>query len=81
MRSTTLEALGTRLQERRALPPPVLRRELRRVAGARLADVADYCGVTKQAVSMWELGQRTPTDKNLRRYLEVLRVFRGEGAA
>lgn len=36
------------------------RRAFRRSIGATLADVARLCGVTKQAVSAWELGKLQP---------------------
>ncbi len=72
----TLESLTQRLQARRGLPPPDVRRTLRRVAGASQADVAEVIGVTRQAVQLWEAGTRTPRGTNLDAYLDVLRVFR-----
>lgn len=65
-----------RVRARRELPSPEMRRALRKAAGASLAEVAEAVGVTRQAVSMWELGQRSPRPTHLPAYLEVLRVFR-----
>lgn len=73
--AATLETLTRRLQARRELPPPDLRRTLRRVAGASQADVAEVIGVTRQAVQLWEAGTRTPRDGNLDAYLDVLQAF------
>ena len=74
--TATLEGLTQRLQARRELPPPDVRRTLRRVAGASQTDVAEVVGVTRQAVQLWEAGTRTPRGSNLDAYLEVLRTFR-----
>ena len=74
--SATLDSLTQRLQARRELPSPDVRRTLRRVAGASQADVAEVVGVTRQAVQLWEAGARTPRGTNLDAYLEVLRAFR-----
>jgi DNA-binding transcriptional regulator YiaG len=72
----TLGDLTQRLQTRRQLPPPDVRRTLRRVAGASQSDVAEVVGVTRQAVHLWEAGVRTPRGSNLDAYLEVLAAFR-----
>ncbi len=72
----TLESLTRRLQARRELPSPEVRRTLRRVAGASQTDVAEVIGVTRQAVQLWEAGTRTPRGANLDAYLKVLRAFR-----
>jgi DNA-binding transcriptional regulator YiaG len=74
--AATLESLSQRLEARRQLPTPDVRRTLRRVAGASQADVAEVVGVTRQAVQLWEAGTRTPRGANLDAYLEVLRAFR-----
>jgi transcriptional regulator with XRE-family HTH domain len=73
---STAPQLLDRVQARRELPSPSVQRALRKAAGASLAEVADAVGVTRQAVSMWELGQRSPRSGNLPAYLEVLRGFR-----
>jgi DNA-binding XRE family transcriptional regulator len=71
-----LENLSRRVKARRELPPPEAQRALRRAAGASLADVAQVVGATRQAVSLWEWGKRSPHGDRLDAYLEVLRVFR-----
>jgi transcriptional regulator with XRE-family HTH domain len=46
----------------------------RLTAGYELEEVAEHIGVTKQAVSLWELGKRTPdptTRKRLARFYRV----------
>jgi transcriptional regulator with XRE-family HTH domain len=53
-----------------------MQRGLRKAVGASLAEVGEAVGVTRQAVSMWELGQRSPRADYLATYLEVLRGFR-----
>jgi len=75
----TMEQLATRVRARRELPTPTVRRELRRAAGVSLRDIADAIGVTREAVRLWELGQRRPRGANLDGYLEALRLFRTGG--
>jgi DNA-binding XRE family transcriptional regulator len=72
----TPSELISRVHSRRNLPKPDMRRALRRAAGASLADVADAIGVTRQAVSLWELGLREPRDVYVEDYLEILDGFR-----
>lgn len=73
--SATLDELTQRLQARRDLPPPEMRRLLRKAAGASQQDVARVLDVTRQSISLWEHGTRTPRGANLDAYLEVLRAF------
>jgi transcriptional regulator with XRE-family HTH domain len=70
----TLEVLTQRIA-RRDLPPVEMRRALRRGAGLTLADIAEAVGVTRQPVSWWERGRRTPRGPNLDAYGEVLRAL------
>jgi DNA-binding transcriptional regulator YiaG len=58
-----------RLQQ---LPNPYRRREIRRGAGLTAADIAAHLRVTRQAVSNWERGVRTPSGDLLERYIVVL---------
>jgi transcriptional regulator with XRE-family HTH domain len=53
-----------------------MRRALREGNGLTLQDVADACGVSFQAISHWELGDRSPRGRNLQRYVEALWVMR-----
>ena len=72
----TLEELTQRVRTRRDLPPPEVRRALRRAAGVPMQDIAEIVGVTRQAVSLWERGSREPRDANLASYAQVLRALR-----
>ena len=64
-------------QAHRELPSPETRRALRREAGLSLADIGRAVGVTRQAVSGWESGRRTPRGHLLVAYVAVLRQLRG----
>lgn len=46
-----------------------------------LSEVAGIVGVTRQAVSLWEAGERTPRAANAAAYLEVLREIKRAVAA
>ena len=81
MASLSLPEFKERIRERRELPPPALRRELRRAAGVSVADVAAAIGVSRATVGFWERGEKSPTGANLSKYVEVLRVLRDEAAA
>jgi len=50
-----------------------MRRALRESAGLSLDAIAQVLGVSRQAVSNWELGLRDPRPEHLRLYAEVLR--------
>ncbi|MFC0623214.1 helix-turn-helix transcriptional regulator [Kribbella deserti] len=56
----------------RRLPAPAMRRALRESAGLSTGDVARALGVTRQAVSNWERGKRTPRGAYLDSYVQVL---------
>jgi transcriptional regulator with XRE-family HTH domain len=73
---TSTNALLARVQALHELPDPAMQRALRKAVRASLAEVADAVGVTRQAVSMWELGQRSPSPQHLEAYVDVLRMFR-----
>jgi DNA-binding transcriptional regulator YiaG len=72
----TLDELAEHVRTRKALPAPPERRAIREAAGVTLAQVAVVVGVTRSAVSFWELGESEPRGENLRRYSDVLRVLR-----
>lgn len=74
--ATPIERLEAQVRARRTLPSPASRRALREAAGVSLGDVAQACGVTKQAVRQWESGICDPRGANLIAYAEVLRVLR-----
>ncbi len=71
----TLDELTLRVRTRRTLPEPSVRRAIRRAAGVSLEDIANVVGVTRQAVSLWELGQRTPRPRALNTYVDALRAL------
>lgn len=65
------------VRHRQALPPPPVRRLLRKTAGVSLQAVADHVGVSRQAIFNWETGAAHPTGENLTRYLDALEILRG----
>jgi len=69
-------AVRERMRLHRELPPPAARRALRLAAGLTIAEVAQAAGASRQAVSMWERGERTPRGDFLVRYIEALRAMR-----
>jgi DNA-binding XRE family transcriptional regulator len=75
--SGQLATLAERIAVRRELPPPATRRALRLAAGVTQGEIAEACGVTRQAVCQWERGIATPGRAALVRYIEVLRLLRG----
>ncbi|MGC3953415.1 MAG: helix-turn-helix transcriptional regulator [Propionicimonas sp.] len=60
----------------RSLPAPSMRRALRQNANLPMEDIAAELGVTRQTVSNWERGVRTPRGQHLERYLSVLNDLR-----
>ena len=71
-----VETLMGVVRMRHALPPPALRRALRLEAGLSLREVAVAVGVSRQAVSHWEMGERSPRSPHLERYVTVLTALR-----
>lgn len=65
-------AVARAIHLKRALPPPTMRRALREASGISAAQLAGTMGVTRQAVSKWELGRRTPSGSLLEAYVAVL---------
>jgi DNA-binding transcriptional regulator YiaG len=65
-------AVARAIHLRRALPPPSMRRALREANGISAAQLAGTMGVTRQAVSKWELGRRSPSGPLLEAYVAVL---------
>jgi DNA-binding transcriptional regulator YiaG len=60
----------------RHLPPPATCRALRESAGLSTEQLARILGVTRQAVSNWETGNRVPRGPQLAAYLEALTAMR-----
>lgn len=69
-------ALG---RARRALPAPPARRLIRKRAGISQKDIAAELKVTREAVSLWESGARTPSPSHLPGYLAILQRCASEG--
>lgn len=61
---------------RRGLPSPESRRAIREMAGVSTADVAQALGVSRQTISNWETGKRSPCGAHLEGYLEILSLLR-----
>jgi transcriptional regulator with XRE-family HTH domain len=76
MQSTVADGIRSRLRVRLDLPPPEQRRALREAAELTQQELADVIGVSKQAISHWETGIRTPRGAFLGRYVEALRTLR-----
>jgi predicted transcriptional regulator len=74
--ATEAPGLEAHLAARRELPDPHMRRAMRKAAGVSLDQIGRECGVSRQAVALWESGAVEPRDRNLRAYLEVLRLLR-----
>jgi DNA-binding transcriptional regulator YiaG len=75
----TPEDLIASAQARRDLPPPVMRRAIRKATGTSLRAVAEAVGVTPQAVAFWEEDERTPTGERLVKYVQLLRSLERSG--
>lgn len=54
-----------------------MRRALRVTAGLSAAELAASLGVTRQAVSKWERGERHPRGQHLVAYVNALDVLAG----
>jgi len=63
------------------LPPPQKRRALREAAGLTCADVGAAVNASRQAVSLWERGRRSPRGRYLEAYVEALRAMREAASA
>lgn len=61
------------VRERRALPIPELRREIRCAAGVSARRVAIELGVHRATVIRWEAGVQEPRGESLERYAQLLR--------
>lgn len=62
---------------RRRLPDPGIRRLLPEQAGLSQDELAEVLGVSRPAVTRWELGQRTPRGDLAERYAAALDQLAG----
>jgi transcriptional regulator with XRE-family HTH domain len=77
-------SLEARLAARRAvklLPPPRARRRIRERTGLSQFDVAEVLGVTREAVSYWEHGLRTPKPAMAEKYRALLTRLEQEASS
>ncbi|MEU0253274.1 helix-turn-helix transcriptional regulator [Streptomyces sp. NPDC006184] len=75
MNATALRVTA-RLLLRQDLPAPEERRAIRQAAGLSQGELAEAIGVTRQAISNWESGARTPKGSHLERYVTAIRTLR-----
>lgn len=68
--------LAQKLTLRRRLPSPQVCRAVREMAGVTTSDVAQAVGVSRQTISNWETGKRSPRGQHLEAYLEILELLR-----
>lgn len=76
MTKTVTEKIRERLRLRVDLPEPAERRAIREAVGLSQGELAEAVGVTRQAISHWESGLRTPQGRMLDRYIEAIRAMR-----
>lgn len=78
--STAIEAIELldRMRRRAALPTPATRKAIRLAAGRTLEEIGRACGVSHEAIRLWESGRRAPGEANLVRYAAVLEALQEE---
>jgi len=77
MSATPAEQVLARVRIHQGLPTPAERRRLREAANLTKTEIAEAVGATRQAVTFWEAGTRTPRGKYLERYVEALTALKG----
>ncbi|MDP9223659.1 MAG: helix-turn-helix transcriptional regulator [Actinomycetota bacterium] len=68
----TLEDLLYEARMRRGLPDPAMRKLLRARAGVSQQAIADEVGCSREEISRYEAGRRTPRGRFLVAYVAVL---------
>lgn len=76
MTVTVAERIRSRLHIRRALPAPNECRAIRIASGLTQGELAEAIGVTRQAVTQWETGTRSPRGRLLDSYAEAIATLR-----
>jgi DNA-binding transcriptional regulator YiaG len=77
--NSALDALAEQVAARNELPSPAVRRALRLAARVAREAIGEVCGVSGEAVRLWENGRRNPSGAHLIAYVAALRVLRGGG--
>lgn len=74
------DALLERVAARRALPPPEMRRALRKSARLTFVEIGEAMvpPVSRQLVGLWESGDRVPRPDHLTQYAALLEALRVE---
>ena len=70
--SHTIDDMIAMANARRAMPSPANRRLIREQAGLSQQNIGDAVGVSRAAVSRWELGEREPRGAAFRSYVHLL---------
>jgi len=68
-----ITAARERVRNRRALPAPAMRRQIRESAGLSRVEMATLLGTNSWNVVAYELGRSTPRGEKLEQYVEILR--------
>jgi transcriptional regulator with XRE-family HTH domain len=76
---TLLNQLLETERQRRALPPPAVRRAIRERAGLSQWDLARVLRVDRATISRYETGDREPRRSFIPRYLAALERLAQEG--
>lgn len=76
MTVTVAERIRSRLHFRRELPEPNVCRAIRLASGLTQGELAEAIGVTRQAVTQWESGARSPRGRHLDAYAEAIATLR-----
>jgi DNA-binding XRE family transcriptional regulator len=75
--AATIDELRGKARASLGLPEPAKRRAIRKNAGVTVCEMATVVGVSRQAINLWETGQRKPSGVFLTRYVEALDACRG----
>ncbi len=71
-RTTSIRRLLDIVETRQRLPEPVDRRRIRQAAGLTLEEIGDALTVSADAVRLWELGARRPSNRYVATYVALL---------
>lgn len=80
MTATVTARINSRMRLRSELPTPERRRSIREAVGISQQELADIVGVSRQAITTWEAGNRYPRKEQLARYIEALTALKAAAA-